>query len=541
MRYLFEMLGHWTHYIWHMFRRALEPQRWLRWPRKLFTLSIPAIAAFSTFLFLSLVVAVVFLLYVWGNDNISAQFWWGGLPGAIALVVAISVVMYYVVHVWRQDEYETFEDITTAWEAGIAEMERHGLEIDRIPLFLVIGGESNERSHRLMSASNLEFAVSQVPAGRSAMHWYANQDAVFVVLSGVGCLTQLSREAANQLLESRVQVTAAGPSSHQDISATCWPTDDPEEVAGGGEPEVAEPNLPDIGGTMYVDVGRNDMAEVGKQLSVRQDIGLSRESLELEQARMEHVCRLLVKARQPYAPINGVVTLLPLNLVLCDNSEGADIKEAVKRDLDTAVRCLRLRCPTFVVVNGWEDDTGFQELIRRLGPRHQMSNRFGKGAEVWDPPTPDRLEAIGQHACGAFEDWIYHLFRQQDALKKPGNRALYSLLCKIRRYLRPRLLRVLSEGYNCDLDGRELDDVELFGGCYFVATGRDAGRRAFTPKVFDRIVKEQRELEWTGDAARSDRSFRSVAYFGFAASLLCVVATAVLGILWQQGLLTPGG
>jgi hypothetical protein len=244
---------------------------------------------------------------------------------------------------------------------------------------------------------------------------------------------------------------------------------------------------------------------------------------------------LIAQTRRPVAPLNGLVTLLPHNLILCDRSEGAGLREAVRRDVSTAVRCLRLRFPAYVVISGWEGDEGFHELVRRLGPDIPAAKRFGKGAELWAAPLPSRLEAVCMHACGAFEDWIYHLFRQSDSTKRTTNRALFGLLCKIRRYLRPRLLNLIPDGCGCDEEGKHVQEASLFGGCYFVAAGREPGSQAFAAGIFQRMLGEQQELEWTPPALRADELHWRVAWVGFAASLGFIILTIVAAYLQFRG------
>ena len=76
--------------------------------------------------------------------------------------------------------------------------------------------------------------------------------------------------------------------------------------------------------------------------------------------------------------------------------------------------------------------------------------------------------AFSSHACGAFEDWVYNLFRERDGLSKPGNARLYTLLCRIRSELRSRLRNILLHGFSFDEgENREREKPLLFNGCYF--------------------------------------------------------------------------
>ncbi|MDZ4783143.1 MAG: hypothetical protein SGJ19_23095, partial [Planctomycetia bacterium] len=116
-------------------------------------------------------------------------------------------------------------------------------------------------------------------------------------------------------------------------------------------------------------------------------------------------------------------------------------------------------------------------------------------------------------------DWIYTLFREQGALARPGNTQLYSLLCKVRLYLKYRLSEVLGAGFGYDPAQQPGDQPIMFSGCYFASTGETEDRQAFVKGVFDKLVDEQEYVEWTHRALKSDRRYRWAAYTGIAASV----------------------
>ena len=93
-----------------------------------------------------------------------------------------------------------------------------------------------------------------------------------------------------------------------------------------------------------------------------------------------------------------------------------------------------------------EAESGFAELVRRVGVERAKANRFGRGFDQWSPPTAENLDALTSQACGAFEDWVYDLFQQQDALGKAGNTKLYQLLCRVRSHVHQQLATVLVNG-----------------------------------------------------------------------------------------------
>lgn len=526
--------------VFGVLRSLLNPARWFELPRKLGRVSLPALAALGTLLLLTIILLAVFWAMKSDQGSLPGH-WLIQLPVAVLLIGLIAAGVYYAVYLWQIPDYETFDDIQDAWEKGVAELNRVGLDIYDLPLFLVLGGEGQDRIQRLFRASGLELDVLGFPPGHSALHWYAGGEAVFVVCSDVGCLTKTAQQAMQRLANARPEGQIAEPAAKIDFSRTLWPTQSPDTLdrpADGKPPDDAAsrlqgPSLMSSGMDMTLQVPADSLVQSRVESAggpTRPEIRQQRYALDgtavNEQiARLEQLCRLISAARQPRAPLNGVVTVLPLNMVLCDVSEGADIKQAALFDLETLVRSLRVRCPTFAIVSDWEDDVGFQELVRRL-PADKRHNPFGKGNRPGDAPTPDRLEAVAKNAVAAFEDWIYHLFKQPDAVTKPGNRQLYMLLCKVRRYLNPRVVRIVADGYSC---GEGEETGELFGGCYFVAAGRDPPAQAFVRGVFHKIVQQHKELEWTSVAKSRERWCRRVAVFAFSAAVVLLMVAVVLG------------
>jgi hypothetical protein len=227
--------------------------------------------------------------------------------------------------------------------------------------------------------------------------------------------------------------------------------------------------------------------------------------------------------RQPVCPLNGVLVLLPFDLLQASRADIEEVERALAGDLTTAKRELQLRCPVTALVVAMEQERGFCELIRRIGRDHAARQRFGQRFDLRRQASVEELRRFSSYACGVFEDWVYTLFRDDKVLSHPGNPALYNLLCKVRRSFQARLSDVLSKGFGFD----PLVDHEplLFSGCYFAATGSQPERQAFVSGVLSKLREEQEELEWT-DAAWQANSRRGwIALIGWiAAGLMAVLA-----------------
>jgi hypothetical protein len=170
------------------------PSRWATIPRKLAQISLPALVSIVVFLFLT-AVAVGWRIYLAGQDRTYEAPWFARIPLLVVLIILITIIAYYTVKVWIEGEGSPFEDIDRAWQAGIEALERNHFDLRQIPLFLMVGSEGPDQNRVLMGASRLSLTVDNVPPGPAALHWYANQDAVYLVCTEVGCISKLAHQA----------------------------------------------------------------------------------------------------------------------------------------------------------------------------------------------------------------------------------------------------------------------------------------------------------------------------------------------------------
>jgi hypothetical protein len=518
------------------------PSRWATIPRKLAQISLPALVATVVFVLLVGIatIVVVFLLSDRG-ERYYAPRWFRDLTIIILLIIVITTVTYYTVKLWVEGEASPFEDIDRAWQAGMEALERNRFDLRQIPLFLLLGSEGPDQNRILFSAARLSLTFDNVPPGRESLHWYANQDAIYLVCTEVGCLSRLA-----QLARQGGVAAAAAPaptSAGSNITGTMAPSHDLMEAAqrlsvereaadgdGGAAAPVRAPAL-DIRGTM--EISTVDVRETIRPHAAPRILGksleLNREEVELQRRRLAYLCKLIERNRRPLCGVNGVMTLVSNKLISADSSEGARTKEAIRNDLDGLIAGLKLRFPVVALVTGLEEEKGFDELIRRVGRERALAQRFGKGFGVWDPPIDEEIEALCKHACGAFEDWSYYLFKEPNSLSKPGNRSLYMLLCKVRRTLQPRLEQILVGGYSFDAQKQSDSPPILFAGCYFAGTGDVPERQAFVKGVFERLPEQQEELEWTEAALAEEDRYRLWSTIAFSTAGLFLLGIAFVG------------
>jgi len=509
-----------------------SPQQLIATPRKLLGLSLAARIAILLAIFLLLCTAATYWV-AWHKPSEVWSVWMRNLPIVILLVMVIPAVAYQALKLWLEGETSAFDDIDRAWNAGLAELERNGLNLSQMPLFLILGSSSEFQERGVFDAARLSLTVRQFPQGAAALHWYATSEAIYLVTSDVGCLSKIAALGETVVEDEKKQQlgprSSPGFNPHGGTMDLGTP-DIRSTITTPAAPRPAATARADIRGTMIVS-NQGEAAAGAAEVEVeKKHIRLPREEFEAQPQRLRYLCRLIRRARQPFCPINGALTLLPYNVIQWGRLEALEIQKAVQSDLATLAAALRLRFPVTALVTGMERESGFRELVRRVGAERARLQRFGKGFKVWDQASPEQLGALCAHACGAFELFIYELFRERDSLtaaeKSPGNRKLYSLLGKIRRDFQSRLDGILVEGYAHDPDRGSREAPVLFGGCYFAATGGTEPGQAFVQSVFERLLEEQEELEWSPGVIREDAWFRRLAYGGFAfdAALLAFAA-----------------
>ena len=515
-----------------------SPRAIISSPRRLMGLSLPARVTILSVFYWLIIAIVSFLIFL--RDEQSASVWhWFRVNGlwVVAGFVGIPLLVYKAVKLWLEEDVSPHEDIDRAWNAGLAAIEEHGLDVRNIPIFVVLGLRDDEQARDLFQASKLHFSFHDVPQGPAALHWYANPDAMYLACTQVG---QLSRLAAVGETDGDFDAPMAGQSASSDPSQTLVlgrdetldePESDEEPDDGGaaaGEQSIYQ--------TMMLDVGLPQLQQQSKASapsSKRPRRGLSKAEAQLETERLKYVCQLLRQARQPLCPTNGILALLTFDQVYKNDQE---VKRTARSDLVTASQTTRLRCPTLACVTGMEAEEGFQELVRRLGPENAKRARFGKGTNVWNPPKPEHVYAVAKHACGAFEDFSYSLFSRPDGLNKPGNTKLFALLCKIRSYVREPLANLLADSFAHDVDDQDADrEPLLFGGCYFAATGNSDDKQAFLASVVHKLTELQGDLAWTGKALQSERRYQSISNVMLAVNVGLVLVGIVLMILHARG------
>lgn len=542
------------HLTWPLRALLYTPSRILAGSRRLARISLPTKMALLTFFFLVVCVVVsltVFWLSLDDTAHFSAKVTFWSIFWITVLVILIPLVLHRALKLWLEGDISPYPDIDRAWRAGLAELESQELSLAQIPLFLVLGsaGESQEKS--LFDAARLELNFRGVPEGHAPLHWYANEEGIYLVCTRVGSLSHLAELATKATGQQAAAVPLGDESARADPMRGTIVAGQGEGIAGAlggrdaGTKETPAAEIPAASpyaragslrdGTMMVRSSEDDSAETPLATGGPTVVHIPPGEFTEADRRIQHLFRLIRKSRQPLAPINGILTLLPFRLIERSSREAKEVQRAVCRDLGAVLEHLKIRCPVTALVIGMEEEAGFLELVRRVGRDRANLQRIGKGFTAENPPLPERLEALCAHACGAFEDWVYALFREKGALSKPSNTKLYSLLCKVRRDVKSRLESILVAGYSVEGEYDSPEKGLLFSGCYFGAIGETEDRQAFVHSVFEKLPEEQGTLEWTDNAVREDEQYQRLAHMGLAIDLGLLIFLAALVIYHWLG------
>ena len=511
----------------------LAPRKLLDSSRRLSGLSLPARVAILTAILLVLVVVFAVLGFIYFTPD-RANVWVRITPGfciaTAILVLVIPPVLYKALQLWLEGDVSPYPDIDRAWKAGLEELDRQQIDLQQVPLFLVLGASSLRQEKALLDAAKLDLGIREVPAGSAPIHWHAGPNAVYLVCSALGCQSRIAALGGEAMSADRSP--AAPRQGGGSIRGTVVVG---QGITGTSMAPTARQSSPApssgraaIQGTMIIG-SQSSMDDDGGSAAPVDDkrvIKLEQTEVLNEERRLAYLARLIRRARQPLCPINGILNLVPFNMIQRSSPDAAAVERATRSDLNTLQKVLMVRCPVTALVTGIEEESGFRELVRRVGKDRAANQRFGKGFSVNSAPIGERLEALGIHACGAFEDWIYNLFREPDSLSKPGNTKLYSLLCKVRHKVQERLVKILVGGYASDPNDSPDEDALRFGGCYFAGTGESDERQAFVLAVVGKLSEQEEELQWTETALKQDDRYHLASQFVLVLDLLLLAALA---------------
>ncbi|MDX1947858.1 MAG: type VI secretion protein IcmF/TssM N-terminal domain-containing protein [Pirellulaceae bacterium] len=501
----------------------------------------------SLFLIVLIVTAWVFFLIDPANIPWRHSMSWWRITLEVLLAIAIPLVLYRAIKLWLEGDKSDFPEIDFAWKAGLDALAQNGLNINSAPLFLVLGAPTVRQQKSLVRAASLGVRVRDVPDGPAALHWYAGPDGIYLFLtetsgtSALAALLEKRRAEAGPPGDLGPSGIMAAPAIKRTAVATPAIAAQPAPTGGNRGTIMLDQFVADMQSQADAQAAssqtetaeepeRESAAPSAAPATSDQPAILSQRDAAKQLERLEYVCHLLKQARHPLCPTNGVLVLLPFEIFQASARETQQLQRTVRSDLGCLQRELEIRCPVTALVVGMHEERGFRELVRRVGRERALAQRFGRRFDVRMIPNAEPMGALCAQLAGVFEDWIHTLFREAEALTRPGNQRLYGLLCKIRCTLAGVLNEVLVGGFGHVPQDKELREPIPFSGCYFAATGETDDQQAFVRGVFEKLVEEQEDVEWTRRALNDNQAFQVFSLVGIVGCLGLLAAVVALVI-----------
>jgi hypothetical protein len=456
-----------------------------------------------------------------------SQYWLPLFGLCLYAMLWLGWWLYRVLSLDIQPAASDFPDIDRAWGLALEALNKADIHLDNAPLFLVLGWPSASEDDFFRS-SGIKGQVKQVPNDPSEpLHVTANRDGIWLTCPGASLLGQYQPSlSGGAAVAEEALATLAGESAD--------PFGTMAVGSGGGE-------------TLRVE----DFLETFKKVQAQARTGAKPKRVadgETHLARLNHLCRLIVRDRQGFCPINGVLLLLPITTA---DSRGDldELADACRKDLSTAFDVFRMRCPVLAMVCGLEELTGFNDLIDRLSNeqvRKRMGQRFPLVPDLTAGEVPDKVEsAVESVASALFPSMVHAMFQ----VETPGGEDADEVLrtnSQLFRFLSEiiekgeRLARLVRDCLP-NLRGEPL----MFGGCYFAGTGRDsASQQAFASGVLMRMIKEDQDnVTWTQETLQDDAAAQrsaGIVKLGFILAIALGVLAAA-GLIASRMIGKPGG
>jgi hypothetical protein len=453
------------------------------------------------------------------------------LPILFLLFYAMLMVAWWLYVLLVKEEMPgDFPDIDAAWAAALEGLQQHGLKLDDLPLFFILG-QPEGGSESLVRASGLNIRMPQTPAGDPPVSLFATEEALYVLCPGASVLGTLAR-----LLCSPISREAGGTAED---AAALEATLRPGQGGDGQSLEMQAVFARAPGGDIrkLPASDRRELRRLERLASPSRPTSRQADVLDLQTARLRHFCRLLVRDRKPYCAANGMLVLVPF-AGLDSPQDASDVADACKRDMEAARSALEVHCPVFAAVCDMESAPGFTDFVasfrpeerrRRIGQRTALIPQLRGGTES----VQAMMRSLADWIClGFLRSSIVQRFRLEGgnltlAEAVGSNARLFELLCDM-HHKRAHLEVVLAEGFTSYAPPEKL----LFGGCYLAATGTtDApNQQAFMAGIFGRLQEGVATVYWTDEVR--DQEARLNALIGTGWVVLGALAVGALGLIY---------
>jgi hypothetical protein len=529
---------------------------------KLFRPSMPARIALMSVIGLLLLTIVTWQAYARNPQHVrwNDYLHWTSLLAVSLMLLAIGVLVYWTVRLWYEELPTSDDALQRAWNAGLEAIEKHGWDIQRFPLFLILGCKDVEAQRHLLQQSGCRLLQEQIPSAPSPIHWFLAEDRIYLACRDIGVFAESVNRlaihwrnhalgadlATNVSLQQQLvdetsieeefvsdQRLATGHGQFKTRNKTIGSDDaiatqtatlapvasSPRESTSTKQIlarlDAAESLLDDA----YAETALND-----DQAASTPELMSSTEQLQL-QMQLGEVCRKLRNVRGPVVPINGVMVWIDAPKQLECSQWSHACGQALRNDLSIIETELGSTSPTTIMLDRMHAVPGFRELIRRIGREKSAHGLLGGSQPLEHESTHEALSSLAQRTTRALIMNSYALMSGQ-GLSQPGNHDLFTLITSARGKLTVALHGLLGE---CAVDSRKFSGRSdrsrsspstLFSGVYFAACGESPIEQGFSKAIFDRQVTQHEYVTWNEATLDRDRKLNQCAWMLKALSLI---------------------
>jgi hypothetical protein len=433
-----------------------------------------------------------------------------------------------------------FEDIERAWANAREELAAAGLGLREIPIFLVLGKTSGSLED-FFAASRMPMQVRAVPRDPQApLHVWANREAIFVTCEGASLLPVLAQRLTTASATAAPKPTMIGEPASVPPTTSESSAQTPSELSAQNEQgEVLLLGEPDPQPMARLSKSSTQTAGGGKAARTRRSLLIQENDIvDLQRRRLRHLCKVLVRDRRPYCPINGMLILVPL-AATATNDDASETAGVMQHDISVARQILQLDCPRFVILCDGENLPGFADVVWHFpetagAPAWVLGQHFPVIPDVPEDRTGMLFQQGMQRVADALLPLVVaRLWRREGEagvadrnVAVESNIRLYEFLSACRDRLL-NLSRLVARGVQPD-QGRP-----LLAGAYVAGTGPDGTwDQAFLAGVIRRAIEHQNQVRWTPDALTDDAIYYRYAWVGYLLLVGFVASVAVVTWTW---------
>lgn len=505
-------------------KKPPKPTLWERL-KKRFQISTALAATIVVGVLLLLVASLAWGLYstdpnriAWGNYMTVGQAAW------LLLLWALSCLITYVsVRTWM-NETPLIGQGDDAWNVGMRLLAKHGVKIQDLPCYLVLGCQTRFEQERWVHNEGLGTSKDHAHAS-SSIDWHLFDERILIFCRDVGVYSSWLKERAaeaTQVVETTAAIStgpATGPSPLESDGAVASSSADTEPSIDspgprpsgsdtGTEPSVATKTLaakPRLESAPHETLRLLDHADALVQQAqsiapqkpkVRYSCEpLSSVKVAAAQKSLSRFCALLRSKRYPYSSINGTLVAIDSAVLDQDDRFARTAASSIRADLQLIESELGVQAPVAFAVAETQCQQDFVELGRRVGPPRDGS-RVLLG-QTFDPqaiPTADAMNGLADQAIASLRDQVNQIFKDPKALTLPQNHRLIRILVRSRRWRSS--LRNLMVGAVTQKDESKTES-SIVNGLFFVAPGQSPTLRSFVQAIFQQLDEQQYHLAWT--------------------------------------------